>query len=113
MSGHRSYLNFLFRFSVQFAAVVDGTHTLDFHLIPAVHSLNPSSQPNAYEVHPRTTLSVEITDSSMNTSPVANCWLLGSQSDVKWYVSALIRAVQMRKVTDGRYQPEIDLRVLW
>ncbi|CAK2187222.1 hypothetical protein VCRA2123O444_70144 [Vibrio crassostreae] len=23
------------------------------------------------------------------------------------------RVVQMREVTDGRYQPEIDLRVLW
>ncbi len=23
------------------------------------------------------------------------------------------RAVQIREVTDGRYQPEIDLRVLW
>ena len=23
------------------------------------------------------------------------------------------RAVQMRELTDGRYQPEIDLRVLW
>ena len=23
------------------------------------------------------------------------------------------RAVQMRELTDGRYQPEIDLRALW
>ena len=23
------------------------------------------------------------------------------------------RVVQMRELTDGRYQPEIDLRVLW
>ncbi|MFA0170736.1 hypothetical protein AB4424_11955 [Vibrio splendidus] len=69
MSGHQPYLNFLFRFSVQFA-VVDGIPTLDFHLIPVVHSLNPTSRPNSYEIRPRTTPSVEITNFSMNTSPM-------------------------------------------
>ena len=114
MSGHQPYLNFLFRFSVQFA-VVDGIPTLDFHLIPVVHSLNPTSRPNSYEIRPRTTPSVEITNFSMNTSPMINCCfsLWGSTLVLSGMYLAQSCAVQMREVTDGRYQPEIDLRVLW
>lgn len=79
MSGHEPYLNFLFRFSVQFA-VVDGVLTLEFPSDSSSPFANPTSRPNAYDIRSRTTPSVETTDSSINTSPVISLrfWLCGS-----------------------------------
>ncbi|CAK2685525.1 hypothetical protein VCRA2133E348_1500001 [Vibrio crassostreae] len=49
----------------------------------------------------------------MNTSPVTNCYVWGSVLMLSGMYLAQHRVVQIREHTDGRYQPEIDLRVLW
>ncbi len=86
---------------------------MGYHSRFTPYSIDPTSPPNAYESRPRTTPSVEITDASMNTSPVTNCYFWGATLVLSGMYLAQSRAVQMREVTDGRYQPEADLRVLW
>ena len=51
--------------------------TTDIHSRVPSDYTNPTSHLNAYEIHPRTTPSVEITDSNMNTCPVISLRFCG------------------------------------